>query len=193
MICNACGNSNPSHNNFCIQCGTALKPVASRIEPDVIATEVSNLRLEVNALKESLQAHGIELVEPERPEYVASGPEPDPAPSISAEEAGHVGVERSAAAVSAGAEPARPGAEDYTEPAYQHASSSRGAGAAKAPPRASFFDRFDDFDWDAVIGGNWLVRVGALAVVLGMGFFLTLAFDNNWIGEVGRVALGLAF
>ena len=47
-------------------------------------------------------------------------------------------------------------------------------------------------DWELVLGGNWLARVGVLAVVIGVGFFLKLAFDNNWIGEAGRVALGIA-
>jgi uncharacterized membrane protein len=31
-----------------------------------------------------------------------------------------------------------------------------------------------------------------LAVVIGMGFFLKLAFDNEWVGETGRVAIGIA-
>ena len=46
-------------------------------------------------------------------------------------------------------------------------------------------------DWEIILGGNWLARVGVLAVVIGVGFFLKLAFDNNWIGEAGRVALGV--
>lgn len=46
-------------------------------------------------------------------------------------------------------------------------------------------------DWEVILGGNWLARIGVLAVVIGMGFFLKLAFDNNWIGETGRVVLGI--
>ena len=49
-----------------------------------------------------------------------------------------------------------------------------------------------EVDWELILGGNWLARVGVLAVVIGVGFFLKLAFDNNWIGETGRVALGIA-
>jgi uncharacterized membrane protein len=41
------------------------------------------------------------------------------------------------------------------------------------------------------LGGNWLGLVGAVAVAIGMGFFLKLAFDNNWVGESGRVGLGV--
>ena len=41
------------------------------------------------------------------------------------------------------------------------------------------------------VRGNWLARIGVLALVIGIGFFLKLAFDNQWIGETGRVVLGL--
>ena len=47
------------------------------------------------------------------------------------------------------------------------------------------------WDWEWLLGGNWLARIGIVAVIIGVGFFLKLAFDNNWIGETGRVALGL--
>src|SRR5712691_10915102 len=36
-------------------------------------------------------------------------------------------------------------------------------------------------------GGTWLNRVGALVLVLGIGFFLKYAFENSWIGPPGRV------
>ena len=41
------------------------------------------------------------------------------------------------------------------------------------------------------MGGNWLARIGIVALVIGVGFFLKLAFDNDWIGETGRVVLGI--
>ena len=46
-------------------------------------------------------------------------------------------------------------------------------------------------DWEQVLGRNWFAIIGAVALVLGIGFFLKLAFDNNWIGDTGRVALGI--
>ena len=48
-----------------------------------------------------------------------------------------------------------------------------------------------EIDWELVLGGNWLARIGILAVVVGVAFFLKLAFDNQWIGETGRVVLGI--
>ena len=35
-------------------------------------------------------------------------------------------------------------------------------------------------DWEQVLGRNWFAIIGGIAVVLGIGFFLKLAFDNNW-------------
>lgn len=44
---------------------------------------------------------------------------------------------------------------------------------------------------EALIGGNWFNRIGMLAIVIGMGFFLKLAFEREWIGPAGRVLIGV--
>ncbi len=44
-----------------------------------------------------------------------------------------------------------------------------------------------DYSLESKIGRVWFNRIGILAVTLGMAFFLKYAFDNNWIGELGRV------
>jgi uncharacterized membrane protein len=41
------------------------------------------------------------------------------------------------------------------------------------------------------IGSQWFNRVGILAVLIGMAWFLKLAIDNHWIGPLGRVLIGL--
>jgi len=41
------------------------------------------------------------------------------------------------------------------------------------------------------VGGKWFGHIGILALVFGTAFFLKYAFENNWIGEVGRVAIGI--
>jgi uncharacterized membrane protein len=46
-------------------------------------------------------------------------------------------------------------------------------------------------DWEQVLGRNWFAIIGGIAIVLGIGFFLKLAFDNNWINDIGRSALGV--
>ena len=47
------------------------------------------------------------------------------------------------------------------------------------------------FDWERLLGRNWFAIIGAIALVVGIGFFLKLAFDNDWIGDTGRVVLGV--
>jgi uncharacterized membrane protein len=46
-------------------------------------------------------------------------------------------------------------------------------------------------EWEALIGGNWLNRIGALALMLGIAFFLKYAFDNNWIKQGAQVGFGV--
>ncbi len=46
-------------------------------------------------------------------------------------------------------------------------------------------------DWEALIGGNLLTKVGAAALVVGVGFFIKYAFDNQWVGETARIILGI--
>jgi uncharacterized membrane protein len=41
------------------------------------------------------------------------------------------------------------------------------------------------------IGVKWLPRLGMVALLFGIGFFLKYAFEHYWIGPTGRVILGL--
>jgi len=41
------------------------------------------------------------------------------------------------------------------------------------------------------IGSQWFNRIGILAVLIGVAWFLKLAFDSHWIGPIGRVFSGL--
>ncbi|MEW6509956.1 MAG: DUF2339 domain-containing protein [Bacteroidota bacterium] len=47
-------------------------------------------------------------------------------------------------------------------------------------------------EWESLIGGRLLNRIGAVALIIGMGFFLKYAFDKNWINETVRVLIGAA-
>ncbi|MGC1462619.1 MAG: DUF2339 domain-containing protein [Terracidiphilus sp.] len=48
-----------------------------------------------------------------------------------------------------------------------------------------------DRSLESRIGSQWFNRVGILAVLIGMAWFLKLAIDNRWIGPLGRVMIGL--
>lgn len=41
------------------------------------------------------------------------------------------------------------------------------------------------------VGSQWFNRIGILAILIGMAWFLKLAIDNHWIGPLGRVLIGL--
>jgi hypothetical protein len=44
---------------------------------------------------------------------------------------------------------------------------------------------------EALVGGKLLNWIGALALIVGIGFFLKYAFDNNWISPTVRVLMGV--
>lgn len=46
-------------------------------------------------------------------------------------------------------------------------------------------------DLETLVAGRWLNRIGILALLLAVAFFLKYAFENNWVGPSGRVAIGL--
>ncbi len=46
-------------------------------------------------------------------------------------------------------------------------------------------------DLETLIGGRWLNRIGIVAIIGAVTFFLKYAFDNNWIGPSGRVGIGI--
>lgn len=47
-------------------------------------------------------------------------------------------------------------------------------------------------DVESFVAGNLLNRIGALALIIGMGFFLKYAFDQNWISPVIQILTGIA-
>jgi uncharacterized membrane protein len=60
---------------------------------------------------------------------------------------------------------------------------------AALPPTKVPLDR--EAELESKIGGHWLNRVGILAVLIGVSYFLKYAFDNEWIGPAGGVLIGL--
>ncbi|WP_026464047.1 DUF2339 domain-containing protein [Adhaeribacter aquaticus] len=46
-------------------------------------------------------------------------------------------------------------------------------------------------DWEKFIGENLINKIGIAILVLGIGFFVRFAIEQNWINEVGRVLIGL--
>ncbi|HJX91747.1 MAG TPA: DUF2339 domain-containing protein [Pyrinomonadaceae bacterium] len=57
-----------------------------------------------------------------------------------------------------------------------------------APPSSSL----SAYDLESIIGRRWVGWIAVLLILFATAFFLKYAFDNRWIGEVGRVAIGIA-
>ena len=62
--------------------------------------------------------------------------------------------------------------------------------SAETPPeKPGFFEQHPDLE--KFIGENLISKIGIAILVLAIGFFVKYAIDNNWIGPVGRVGIGL--
>lgn len=79
---------------------------------------------------------------------------------------------------------------------YQSASSVKTDGPASQKtkplppaPKPGFFERHPDLE--KFIGENLVSKIGIAVLVLAIGFFVKYAIDNNWIGPVGRVGIGM--
>ena len=59
------------------------------------------------------------------------------------------------------------------------------------PLRTAKPSAMDEADLESRIGSHWLNRIGIAALLVGISYFLNYAFDNNWIGPAGRVAIGM--
>ncbi len=62
------------------------------------------------------------------------------------------------------------------------------------PPRFAMTEpavERDTLSMESRIGSQWFNRIGILAILIGMAWFVKLAIDNHWIGPLGRVLIGL--
>ena len=194
--CADCGRETPGDGPFCVHCGAgsddAASPPPGAGRPEGPA-DVAELASQVRRLTDQVLALSRRLAEleavvgpstaPAAPEIVEAAPQP----AVPAEPPGLQTLETPPAAAApaslASAEP--PG--DPGMPAFLRATPAAGD---QAPPPPRFVER-PPFDWERVLGRNWFAIIGVVALAIGVGFFLKLAFDNQWIGPTGRVVLGV--
>ena len=206
MTCSVCGGENPSAGRFCIFCGAPLiadigpqgeAPPEEETEHVAAAhgdrgttnEQLVSLQTTVEGIREDLFRLLNRLSDAERQIRELSptslSPQPQrpaavpPSPPMSS-------------AIPPGATAVPPSPATTTAPSgFVLSRVGATAGAPPRPPGARIFDTMAGWNWEWLVGGNWLARVGIVALIIGVGFFLKLAFDNDWIGETGRVALGI--
>ena len=84
------------------------------------------------------------------------------------------------------APPISPGGREMVAPAMPVAGDDHGvppAGRVRKPSRTRE-------EWEALIGGRVLNRIGAVALIIAVGLFLKYAFDQRLISETLRVLIG---
>ena len=173
MKCPNCQRETGPDSHYCIFCGALLPaPGPERSsEPlqgaeDSLAGQVQALQREVRRQTELLALMNDRLSALERTQGI-----PAPPPEL----------------VPAAPPPSSPTPE--AAPAVSRWESPV-AETPSAPPRRRSPGAVER-EWEQILGGNWLARIGVLALIIGVGFFLKYAFDNEWIGPTGRVILGI--
>jgi len=61
----------------------------------------------------------------------------------------------------------------------------------KPQPGLRYGSTKENADLEKKIGQYWLNRIGIVAMLIGVSYFLKYAFENNWIGPGGRIVIGL--
>jgi uncharacterized membrane protein len=203
MNCPQCQQENPDGANYCRYCGAPLPeaeaaagqetasgaapgpggtPSNGSIEAEVrelrntvgsMASEVSRLALRVANLEQGRISPTVSRPAP---------PPPRPAPTSQPS---------SPAEAPAGTSPRQPASSPVSPARPAPGTPPSPGGPSQWLLGRGLSDKMEGRSWEWLLGGNWLARIGVLALVMGVGFFLKLAFDNDWIGETGRVALGV--
>ena len=196
MACPNCGAELADRDRFCPWCGapqqppppdTSVPPPGS--EGAGLASrdaEIRELRAAVNAMTNELARLSLRLSDLERGGASTVAPPPQPAAPATPPEpqaATPAVPAASREAVASTARAARRPAPPITETA-----TAEGEGGPPGSPSGIFAD----WNWEWLLGGNWLARIGIVAIIFGVAFFISLAIDRGWLGEAARVILGVA-
>jgi len=82
-------------------------------------------------------------------------------------------------------------AQEVPRPREVHPPMPSASVFAAPPLHASQANSRSSLDMETLVAGRWLNRIGILLLIASVSYFLKYAFDNNWIGNTGRVAIGI--
>lgn len=165
-------------------------------ETKKLKRRLSEMQVSVTHLYQRMQALETKIKSAERNEREASGGQPVPASEREGgEELEGIRIDPEVEPVqetetahqkeSVSSEPPPQAASIGTSPDWPP--SEQEPASVEAPGR---FSRRSRLEWELLIGGKWLNYIGAVALVIGLGFFVKYAFENNWINEVVRILAG---
>ena len=194
MKCPSCQKENKATSKFCIFCGSPLiepekeKPAESDQDSvDTTQKELVALREEIKRLKE--------LVTNQSKHFASMNDRLD------ALEAGEglvrPMVKPTPVTPRAVTPPPQPVSKEWEPPVTPIPERPRpvsrvpSSAQPPSPPSRAWPERKRGREWEWILGGNWLARIGVLALIIGVAFLLKLAADNDWIGPIGWIALGV--
>lgn len=191
MLCPNCETVNADESNFCVSCGFDLREdeeTVTRSELNLLQFQLQNLQFQVDDINRALAALGASTTDPAAQPTATSRVQRQPAQSTGPTPAAATSATPAAPWPTIPPPPLRREGEETARP-----SAGRTYGGDEIWPNLwpHASKTLKDFNWEPIIGGNWLARIGALAVIIGVAFFLSLAFENNWINETSRVILGV--
>jgi uncharacterized membrane protein len=189
MKCTICEKDNESGRRLCAFCGAPLRP---EDKVDAVYREMQRLNQTVTSMGERLS-----ILE-RRQDMPAASPQLAAARQEAVTET-PTAVETATPAETRVELPIPPAAEVWVAPggdevpAVVHDESPGEAvrkGEPPPPPTRAVPGK--PREWEQILGGNWLARIGIITLIIGVAFFLKFAFDNNWLGPLARVILGTA-
>lgn len=150
-----------------------------------VENEVGELRARVQRIEEALRRRGVVL---EDPPAVGQAPGVRQAPLARLLAAGQTPTsDADHPSVSSPTQPPADSPPTNTRPIVPGQAPNLRPMFASSGPRTENVDR----SLESRIGSQWFNRIGILAVLIGMAWFLKFAIDNHWIGPLGRVLIGL--
>lgn len=186
MKCSNCQRENESSARFCIFCGTPLPsevrrpPTPSQPPAKTPPQSTKELQEEVRRLRELVILMNNRLAALERLQGIAVPiPQPMAAPPVTEVPEAVPTIEPTPAAIAPSVEAAPSPAEEMAPAAH----------IPRTPPREVVPRQ--PREWELILGGNWLARIGVLALFIGIAFFIKFAIDNEWLGPTSRVILGI--
>ena len=177
--CPNCHHANEADSLFCANCGTPLSqqatPEADEPQPGApVEEQLRSLREEIHSIQEQHSQTMARLLDRLTSiEGMAGSPAPRPE------------LARPVTSAPVAPPPAYASATPPVAPAAPYSADQT------PPPSDNLLATMQAWNWEQFVGGNWLARIGVVALIIGAAFFLNLAIDNDWIGPTGQVVLGI--